>query len=120
LPLTDAVAGSDGALYFASGGRKLDSHFYRLRYTGDTETPAARLTSSDQSAELRQLRRELEVFHNRKAPEAIPVIWQQLNHSDRFVRYAARVALEHQAVAGWQGRLAREKDADRIMQSSIA
>lgn len=119
LPLTDAVAGADGALYFATGGRKLESHFYRLRYTGET-TAGGQLTAGDEAAQLRSLRHELESYHNRKAPEAIPQIWENLSHPDRFVRYAARIALEHQSVSVWKNRLAQETDSDRILQASVA
>lgn len=119
LPLTDAVAGSDGALYFATGGRRLDSHFYRLRYTGDNEG-VAKLTSSDAGADLRALRRELETYHAQQSPEAIPFIREHLNHPDRFIRYAARVALEHQPHSSWKGLAQQENDADRILQLSVA
>lgn len=119
LPLTDAVAGSDGALYFATGGRKLESHLYRLRYTGPDEGEA-RLIASEAGAEDRQLRRQLEEYHTKASAKAIPTIWEHLNHSDRFIRYAARLALEHQPFASWKNRLLAEKDADRIIQASIA
>ncbi|MCB0630052.1 MAG: c-type cytochrome [Lewinella sp.] len=121
LPLTDAVAGSDGALYFASGGRKLESHLYRLRYTGPKEALGMMEKSTDEdAAKLRQLRRQLEASHNRKAPESIPLLWEQLNHPDRFIRYAARVGLEHQDVGAWQSLFMEEKDPVRIIQASLA
>ena len=34
LPLTDVIADTKGDMYFATGGRKLASQLYRLRYTG--------------------------------------------------------------------------------------
>lgn len=119
LPLTDAIAGSDGALYFATGGRKLESHLYRLRYTGPKEGEA-RLIASEAGAEERNLRRQLEEYHGKSAPKAIPMIWEQLNNTDRFIRYAARIALEHQAFAGWKNLIQSETDADRIIQSAVA
>lgn len=119
LPLTDAVAGSDGALYFATGGRKLDSYFYRLRYTGE-ETAQAKFIASEAGSELRTLRKELESFHNRKVPGSLPTIWEHLNHSDRFVRYAARIALEHQPIKEWKDRIAKEQDPNRILQATVA
>lgn len=121
LPLTDAVAGSDGALYFASGGRKLDSHFYRLRYTGPWEDSQSTGTEKEsESAQLRELREELEATHNRRATESIPMLWEHLNHPDRFIRYAARVGLEHQPVSTWQSRFNNEEDPVRIIQASLA
>src|SRR5690606_28668790 len=43
-----------------------------------------------------------------------------LKHNDRFIRYAARIALEHQPVASWQERALTEKDPVTIIQSAIA
>lgn len=119
LPLTDAIAGSDGALYFATGGRKLDSRFYRLRYTGEKKT-AGTLTANSNAEELRQLRQQLEASHNKKTPKAMNVIWENLNHKDRFIKYAARVAMEHQSVGAWRSRLAKAGDPDRIIQGAVA
>lgn len=119
LPLTDAIAGSDGALYFATGGRKLDSRFYRLRYTGEKKT-AATLTANSNAEALRQLRRQLEASHNKKTPKAMNLIWENLNHKDRFIKYAARVAMEHQSVSAWRSRLAQAADPDRIIQGAVA
>lgn len=120
LPLTDAIAGSDGALYFATGGRKLDSRFYRLRYTGEDGVAAGKLTASDQSQEARSLRQQLEGFHNKAQGVDLDLIWKNLNHEDRFIKYAARIALEHQSSTKWKTKLVQEEDADRIMQAVIA
>lgn len=119
LPLTDAIAGSDGALYFATGGRKLESHFYRLRYAGPKEGEA-KLIASEAGAEARKVRHELEQYHQKATPQAIPTIWEHLNNADRFIRYAARIALEHQPFSSWKSRINGEKDADRVIQSSMA
>ena len=119
LPLTDAVAGSDGALYFATGGRDLASHFYRLSYTGELSGPA-QLTASSDGKKLRAIRKSLEAYHNTVSEEAVPLAWSNLNHEDRFIQYAARIVLEHQPVDQWLDHFYREKDADRIIQASIA
>src|SRR5690606_15342134 len=39
---------------------------------------------------------------------------------DRFVRYAARIALEHQPIGQWQTRALNEKDPQILIQSMIA
>jgi len=119
LPLTDAIAGRDGALYFASGGRKLDSRFYRLRYTGQGAT-AGTLTAGNDGQQLRQLRKRLEAQHQEGTTADVDLIWENLNHEDRFIKYAARVALEHQKPSSWRGKLKAEEDADRIIQAAIA
>lgn len=117
LPLTDAIAGSDGALYFATGGRNLNSHLYRLSYTGETERPVAFL---DKNEEMRRLRQKLETYHRPAQETGFDLLWQNLNHSDRFIRYAARIGLEHQPGQQLQRKLSNEQDPVRIIQSSIA
>lgn len=121
LPLTDAIAGSDGALYFATGGRNLESKVYRLSHTGEVNnTGDAQLTSNTASAESRTLRKQIESYHNRPyRSEGADLMWQNLNHSDRFIRYAARLGLEHYVPKIWSGRLLIEKDTDRIIQGAV-
>ena len=119
LPLTNMIAGSDGHLYFMTGGRGLESHLYRLRYVG-ADSKVAEPTANATAEELRKLRRSIEVFHTKKAEDAIPLAWSNLDHSDRFIRYAARIALEHQAVEQWQDHFFDEKQSEKIIQSGIA
>src|SRR5699024_985881 len=54
LPMTDAVIGSDGALYFITGGRDLESKLYRVVYTGDKSTEPAE--GGDDYPEAREAR----------------------------------------------------------------
>ncbi len=103
LPLTDAVIGRDGAMYCAVGGRGGQSELYRVRYAGDASTAAVNCRDQRQAAD-RQLRHELEAFHRRADDPAAAVAkaLPALASPDRFMRYAARVALEHQPLALWQ------------------
>jgi len=119
LPLTDMIAGSDGHLYFATGGRRLQSHLYRLTYKR-TDTGTAKLIKNESATELRALRQSIETYHTKQAKEGIDLAWNHLNHSDRFIRYAARVALEHQPTHQWELRFFSATDTDRIIQSGIA
>ena len=107
LPLTDGAIGPDGALYFLTGGRRLESDLYRVYYNGSepTNVSAPTVTTSENT-----LRRELEAFHNGPNVQAVDKAWPNLKHPDRFVRYAARIALEHQPVTEWQSRAFAEKD----------
>jgi putative heme-binding domain-containing protein len=98
LPVTDAVVGLDGALYFAVGGRGAQSSLYRVSYVGDESTEAV-ASSDPQFAELRALRRRLENFHGVRAD--LRLISPYLGNRDRFIRYAARVALESQPIDEW-------------------
>ena len=108
LPLTDIVVNpTDGAMYFAVGGRGTQSGLYRVTYTGKEETGTPR-TGEPLPAEA-ELRRRIEAFHGHKDPGAIPFAWPHLDSPDRFVRFAARVAVEHQDPANWRERALTEK-----------
>jgi hypothetical protein len=65
LPVTDAIIGADGAMYFAIGGRRVQSGLYRVTYTG-AESTAGVVAAADQAASVDPvvgLRRRLESFH---------------------------------------------------------
>jgi putative heme-binding domain-containing protein len=106
LPVTDAIIGADGAMYFAIGGRRVQSGLYRVTYTG-AESTAGVVAASDQAASVDSvvgLRRRLESFHGRVDSAVMGEVWPHLGNRDRWVRWAARTALEHQPLAGWAQR----------------
>ena len=118
LPLTDGVIGPDGAMYFLTGGRRLESDLYRVYYD-DGE----KMTAKEEAPvinEAHQLRRQLESYHGRAKAGAVEAAWPQLKHADRFVRYAARTVLENQPLNSWQARALAEKDPETIIQATIA
>ena len=53
---------------------------------------------------------QLEAFHGQQDPKAVEAAWPHLGHPDRFIRFAARVALEHQDPKTWQDRALAETD----------
>ncbi len=119
LPLTDMIAGADGHLYFATGGRRVDSHLFRLRFVGDDN--ATSMAAVDTEAEtLRTLRRSIEKYHEEKSAEGTTLAWANLDHPDRYIRYAARVALEHQGVDQWLPLYLKEANAVKTIEGSIA
>ncbi len=119
FPLTDLIAGSDGHLYFATGGRKLASRFYRLRYKSEV-TSVDFPDDPKQLVDLRVLRKKLEDLHTGPQPGAVTLAWTHLDHEDRFVRYAARVALEHQPVERWKDRFSIEKEPTKLIPAALA
>jgi putative heme-binding domain-containing protein len=108
LNLTDVVVGDDGAMYFVTGGRDTAAGLYRITYTGGESTAPADL-HDEAGAKARQQRHELEKFHGKKAPGAIEAAWPFLNSDDRYLRYAARIAIESQSGVEWQARALAEK-----------
>ncbi len=119
LPLTDGIIGPDGALYFLTGGRRLESDLYRVYYDGDDQNESTGATADD-GKDARELRKQIEVFHKGSQKGAVDFVWPYLKHEDRFIRYAARIALEHQPVAEWQARALQEKDPTSLTQAMIA
>lgn len=107
LPVTDAIVGHDGALYFAAGGRGTQSSLYRVTYVGNESTAPVEVKSDEVNSpegNLRKLRHQLEAFHGKPAGD-IDFMVANLGHEDRFVRYAARIALESQPIANWKDRV---------------
>jgi putative heme-binding domain-containing protein len=119
LPLTDVVVNpKDGALYFTIGGRRTQSGLYRVTYVGEESTAPAQAGPARNA--LHALRLELEAFHGRQDPKAIEVAWPHLNHEDRYIRFAARVAIEHQDPKEWQDRALKETDPARAINALLA
>jgi putative heme-binding domain-containing protein len=118
LPLTDVVIRpEDGAMYFTIGGRGTQSGLYRVTYTG--AEPTAPSKPDDRLADQRAIRAKLESFHGKKDPAAVAAAWPHLKSPDRYLRFAARVALEHQDVGEWIEILS-EKDPVIATQGLLA
>lgn len=119
LPLTDVTIGNDGSMYFAIGGRGTRSGVFRVRYVGTEATDAP--TSIDATAsKARQLRSTLETFHGVESSEAVAMAWPLLASKDRYMRHAARIAVESQPVATWASRVAREKNVQAKITGTVA
>lgn len=119
LPLTDVIINQrDGAMYFATGGRRVQSAVYRVTYVGQESTaPAAPYAVTP---ELKQ-RRDLEKLHEEgTGPAAIDKAWPFLSSKDRNLRFAARVAIERQPAKLWAERALKEKDIQALMEAMIA
>lgn len=112
LNLTDIEFGHDGAMYFITGGRGTQSGLYRVSYVGEPvkEAPKTKeeLAMEKEAAAARALRHKLESFHGHQDREAVAFAWPHLDSEDRFIRYAARIAIESQPVAQWQDRALSE------------
>ncbi len=131
LPMTDAIINpADGAMYFAIGGRRVQSGLYRITYTGAEPTEAVSkgyLPHADPSTNLspeiahaRSVRKQLEFFHGKQSPKAIEIAWPHLASNDRFIRWAARIAVEHQPLESWLPRALSEPDAATQIEAILA
>jgi len=118
LPLTDMVVGDDGALYFMIGGRRTQAALYRVTYNGGESTAPA--PKENAGSEARNLRHQIEAFHGHKDPKAVDFVWPHLGDSDRFIRYAARIALESQDTETWAARALEERNTEAGLTALLA
>ena len=119
LPLTDGVIGPDGALYFMTGGRRLESDLYRVYYDG-VEDEASKPAVALKETEENKIRKKLESYHVEAKKGAVDFAWPYLDSKDRFIQYAARIAVEHQPVKTWQEKVYSEKDAGKKIEAAVA
>ncbi len=120
LNVTDMEIGKDGALYFLTGGRGTQSGLYRVTYTGSESTAAAGPVRDESAAAARRLRHQLEAFHGKQDPKAVEFAWPHLASPDRWIRYAARIAIEAQDVSSWGDRAASESSIDGQLNALLA
>lgn len=122
LNLTDLVIGDDGAMYFTIGGRGTQASLFRVTYTGTEPAnpiPAVELREKT-GLDARELRHRLESLNAVADPAAVPFAWPHLSSPDRSIRYAARLAIERNPVAEWQGRALAERDPDAALTALLA
>jgi len=100
MNVTDLEFGPDGAMYFITGGRGTESRLYRVR----SVNPSAPETAARPASEARERRHRLEALHAAPEPGALDALWPSLDSPDRWIRTAARIALERQPVEQWRER----------------
>ncbi len=121
LPVTDLVIHpKDGAMYFAIGGRRVQSALYRLKYTGKESTAPVVAIDSDESAKARKLRQSLEKYHGFPKLGAVEAAMPELGNPDRAIRNAARIALEHQPSDLWREKIGKLGSPQAIITGCIA
>lgn len=124
LPITDLVVRpQDGMLYFTVGGRGVESALYRVWYAANQAEREAPPPSVGDVPPA-EIRRRLETLHQpgadlREAAKIVERAWPQLGHPDRHVRFAARIALEHQPLVLWQERTIRETNPQILIHAAI-
>jgi putative heme-binding domain-containing protein len=104
LPLTDVVAGPDGALYFSVGGRGTQSELFRVIYVGTEESSPADLRDKSQAGP-RSRRRTMEAAHDgvgANGPQSpldtqtfLSGVRDDIRSGDRFLKSASRNAFYH-------------------------
>jgi putative heme-binding domain-containing protein len=123
LNVTDLEFGQDGAMYFLTGGRGTQSGLYRVTYVGPEpmdQVSRGAGTKEEEALAARATRQQLESFHGRRDPGAVDFLWPHLNSDDRWIRYAARIALESQDPARWQTRTLEEESINASLTALLA
>ena len=92
LNVTGIDFGPDGAMYFITGGRRTQSGLYRVSSTSASATKIVESTGSGGRPKQRSLNQ----------------VWNALDDSDHWTRYAARVELEMRPVEEWRERALTE------------
>lgn len=102
LNVTDLVVGPDGAMYFITGGRGTKSGLYRVSWAGEVAANSASTADDPEAVRARLQRRRFESFTpEATTPERLAEIWSGLRDEDRWIRSAARRALERTPLAQW-------------------
>lgn len=116
LNLTALEFGRDGAMYFITGGRKTRSALYRVRST-DGEVKGDAGLAANQAVEAR---RTLEALPGKASADAVDQVWPALGGEDRFLRHAARIALESEPVEQWRAKALAEKEPRTAITALLA
>ena len=119
LPLTDAIINPhDGAMYFLIGGRRVQSGLYKVTYSGAESTKPVS-AHDEKGSELRAVRQNLELLHAGDHSDTVEKAWSHLSSEDRSIRYAARIALEHQPRNKWQAEVHAEENSQSVLTSLL-
>ncbi len=120
LPVTDMSFGPDGAFYFLVGGRRTQSALYRV--TGKTVTASVSGKKLGlEAAALATARRNHAASYGDSNNEcSYADVLRDIDSSDRFLRYAARTAIEHQIPSRWIEAALAEKRPWASIEALIA
>jgi putative heme-binding domain-containing protein len=119
LPVTDLlVHPSEGCMYVAIGGRRVQSALYRIRYVGSESTAPAKYPDTPEAASARMIRRSLEAMHRGELD--VDLTSKYVGSSDRGIRTAARLALEHNDAGKWRHKIASPANAQAAITLAVA
>ncbi len=125
LPVTDVVIHpADGAMYLTTGGRRLASGLYRIRYVGQLDTDPEHVQppspASRPQAGLPAAVFDVSRLSAMPTEQRVVEIWPWLANSDRYVRYRARTALELLPLESWQTRALAEQNPTAAIEAMVA
>ena len=122
MPVADFCVGSDGAMLVLTGGRGVQSGVYRVAWTGSA--PAPLNAGPDASKPPRERRRKLESLMRPLEPDEFeslfPAMLGEMGDDDPAIRFAARLALEHQPIGQWRSTLLAEERPRARIEAALA
>ncbi len=123
LNVCDMQFGPDGALYFITGGRGSQSGLYRVtplaKQSADSTAPKISDQTKTQTLAARKMRRQIEQYHVQKDAD-MKTLWPHLNSEDRWIRFAARRAIENQNISNWRTLALQETQPTAAIAGLIA
>ena len=115
MPFTDVIIRKkDGAMYFTTGGRRSQSALYRVHLHRQRNHRPRQARTAHRRGETPPL------AGNATRPEALAQAWPHLSSKDRFLRFAARIAIERQPVAKWAEKALAETNPQASIEALIA
>ena len=121
LRVTDITIGSDGAMYFTTGGREEPSALWRLSYSGDEATdPVVPQPSPPDVARQQSLLGRIGNLQGLDDKRVIATVWPSLRHPDRYIRHAARTAIEHHSPDLWLDGFEKEREVNAMLELAVA
>ncbi|MEK0445254.1 MAG: hypothetical protein RLZZ399_575 [Verrucomicrobiota bacterium] len=118
---TDIVVNPfDGALYFAGGSRRSNSALYRITYAGKESVAESIPTADPKASALRALRHRLEASYHETDSASLALAIENLGHTDRFIRFAARTLLEFRAPEAWDKLALAKTEPRALVQTALA
>jgi putative heme-binding domain-containing protein len=115
LPLTDLTFGADGAMYFTTGGRRLESGLYRV--WSDKKDQKKQKETPRKEVELRRL---LDTYHDTSLVADYDLVWENIGNSDRYIAYGARIALENHGIEIWASRIQSDTEFNKKVAYALA
>jgi putative heme-binding domain-containing protein len=119
--ITDVIINpADGAMYITIGGRNTQSGLYRVTYAGTESTAKVAEPEDKSTIDARATRHKIEAFHVKQDPASIDFLWPFLDSPDRYLRFAARVAIERQPLNSWKQRALDERSPTASINALVA
>ncbi len=104
LPVTDGAIGKDGAMYFATGGRRGESNLWRMVYADSESTEPQPGKAGENEA-----RAKLADYIRNPENADLAFVLENLGSGERTLRFMARAALERFPDTGWAPKIAGQE-----------